>query len=281
MREGIIIKGIGGFYYVRTDDEIIECKARGVFRKKGITPTVGDYVEIKNGSIENIRERRNCLVRPAVANVDMLVVVVAAKTPDPNLFLVDKLLVNAEKNSIKTVICINKTDLLKREDIEKIYMSAGYSVISVSAEKGENLDAVKEIITGRVTAFAGLSGVGKSTILGHITNYNPETGDLSEKIGRGKHTTRHVELLELECGGYVFDTPGFGSFELSDIKAAELGDYFPEIAKFNGLCRFKGCAHIKEQDCAVKEALENGEISPERYESYCILYDELKKIKEY
>ncbi len=281
MREGIIIKGIGGFYYVKTDDGIIECKARGVFRKKRITPTVGDYVEVDNGSIVSIRERRNCLIRPAVANVDMLVVVVAAKTPDPNLFLVDKLLVNAEKNNIEPVICINKTDLLKREDIERIYTSAGYRVIDVSAETGENLDAVKELISGRVTAFAGLSGVGKSTILGNITSYNPETGDLSEKIGRGKHTTRHVELLELEYGGYVFDTPGFGSYELSDIKAAELGDYFPEFAKFNGNCRFKGCAHIKEQGCAVKEALENGEISSERYESYCILYDELKKIKEY
>lgn len=283
MCEGIIVKGIGGFYYVKTDEGIYECKARGIFRKKRITPMVGDYVEIneKSASIEGIKERRNHLIRPPVANVDILVVVMAAMTPDPNLFLVDKLLVNAEKNGIYTVICINKTDLCQRDDIERIYTAAGYKVFNVSAERDENLEQIKKIIAGKVTAFAGLSGVGKSTILGRITRYNPQTGDLSEKIGRGRHTTRHVELLELSGGGYVFDTPGFGSFELSDIKASELYRYFPEMVKLEGLCRFKGCAHIKERDCAVKKAVENGDIPPERYESYSVLYDELKKINEY
>ncbi len=285
MLEGIIIKGIGGFYYVKTESGIYECKARGIFRKRKITPTVGDRAEISvsdgKGSIENIADSKNSRIRPPVAKIDILLIVVAAASPDPSLYLIDRMLVTAEKNSVKPVICINKTDIEKREDIKRIYESAGYSVVCVSASRGENMDTLKSIISGRITAFAGLSGVGKSTLLNILTNERPKTGGLSEKINRGKHTTRHVELMELDGGGYVFDTPGFSSVELSGIKANELYMYFPEIAKYEGECRFSGCVHIHEPDCAVKAALENGDISNERYESYCSLYEELKKIKEW
>jgi len=285
MLDGIIVKGIGGFYYVETAEGMYECKARGVFRKKRITPTVGDRVEIEisggKGSICTICDRKNILIRPPVANIDILLIVVAAQNPDPSLFLIDKMLITAEKNNIEPIICINKTDLVKREDIESIYRKAGYRVISVSAETKENIAELKDMISGKITAFAGLSGVGKSTLLGEITDFNLETGGLSEKINRGKHTTRHVELMELSGGGFVFDTPGFSSMEISDIKAQELGSYFPEIRDISDECRFKGCAHIKERDCAVREKVESGEISKSRYESYCTLYEELKSIKEW
>ena len=285
MLDGIIVKGIGGFYYVKTDKGVFECKARGIFRKKRITPTVGDYVSIevqgKKGSIEEIRERKNSLVRPPVANIDLLLIVVAAASPEPSLFLIDKMLITAEKNNIEPVICINKTDLAQRDDIKRIYASAGYKVISVSAAMDENTEELKQLISGKVTAFAGLSGVGKSTLLGLLTEFEPETGELSEKISRGKHTTRHVELMELDGGGYVFDTPGFSSVEINDIKAQELSQYFPEIAEYSNTCRFKGCSHIHEPDCTVKEKLGQDVISKERYENYCTLYEELKKIKEF
>lgn len=285
MLEGIIVKGIGGFYYVKTAEGMYECKARGVFRKKRIIPTVGDRVKIAlqggKGSIEEISNRKNLLIRPPVANIDMLLIVVAATNPEPSLFLIDKMLITAEKNNIEPVICINKTDLAKRDDIESIYKNAGYRVLSVSAKKEENLTELGDLLIDKVTAFAGLSGVGKSTLLGNITQFNPETGVLSEKINRGKHTTRHVELMELDSGGFVFDTPGFSSMEINDIKAGELQLYFPEIEPVARYCRFKGCSHVKEQDCAVKGKVKAGEISTERYESYCTLYEELKNIKEW
>jgi len=285
MLDGIIVKGIGGFYYVKTDSGVYECKARGVFRKKRITPTVGDYVKIEvqgeKGSIEEIKERKNFLIRPPVANIDLLLLVVAAASPEPSLFLIDKMLITAEKNNIEPVICINKTDIIPRDDIECIYKNAGYKVISVSGANGDNLDELKGLLKDKVTAFAGLSGVGKSTLLGLLTDFNPETGELSEKISRGKHTTRHVELMELSDGGYVFDTPGFSSVEINDIKAQDLYMYFPEMADCSDMCRFKGCCHIHEPDCEVKKRLNDGEISEKRYESYLVLYDELKKIKEF
>ena len=285
MLNGIIIKGIGGFYYVKTENGVYECKARGIFRKMHITPTVGDYVSIEaadgKGSITEIKERRNLLARPPVANIDLLVIVMAAASPEPNLFLADKILVNAEKNNIKPVICINKTDLCERDDIRAIYTKAGYDVIELSAANDDNFEQITNIMSGRVSALAGLSGVGKSTLLGKITAYSPETGSLSEKINRGKHTTRHVELMELSGGGYVFDTPGFGAFELTDIRMEELYRYFPEMACHEGKCRFKGCSHIKEPDCEIRRLAECGEISAERYKSYCLLYNELKSLKKF
>lgn len=284
--EGIIVKGIGGFYYIKSADEVVyECKARGIFRKEKVVPMIGDRVkiEVKNGkgSIVEILKRKTALVRPPVANVDTLVIVVAAASPDPNLLLVDKMLVNAHLAGIEPVICINKTDIDMRDDLYDIYSKAGYKVMRTCAQKNVGIDELLEYIKGRVSAFAGLSGVGKSSILGNITGMELETGEVSEKIRRGKHTTRHVELLELKCGGFVLDTPGFGSLETEIIKCGELQHYFPEMDKLVGLCKFRGCSHINEPECAVKHALENGDIAKSRYESYKEIYGILKSVKEW
>ncbi len=283
--KGTIIKGIGGFYYVKASDNVYECKARGVFRKHRITPTIGDVVEIETsgekGSIVDILERRSYLVRPPVANIDTMLLVVAAAAPEPSLFLIDKMLVNAEINNIHPVLCINKTDLEKRNDIKKLYENAGYEVFCVSAEKNKGTDKLKKYLSGRTTAFAGLSGVGKSSLLSIITEDTLETGDVSEKIQRGRHTTRHVELFELNNGGFVLDTPGFSSLELEGIKADELWEYFPEMRNHRDECRFRGCSHINEPDCVIKNKVESGEIASTRYESYTQLYKQLKSVKEW
>ncbi|MCI5604307.1 MAG: ribosome small subunit-dependent GTPase A [Clostridia bacterium] len=281
---GIIVKGIGGFYYIKAaDDNVYECKARGIFRKEHITPMIGDRVEIEvkggKGSIMAILPRTTQLIRPPVANIDTLVLVIAAASPDPNLHLIDKMLINAEINGISPIICINKTDLAHREDLEEIYKN--YQIINVSAEKNEGIDNLNEVITGKVSAFSGLSGVGKSSLLNLITNMKMETGEVSEKISRGRHTTRHIELLELKTGGFVLDTPGFSSLEIEGIKADELHEYFPEMADAKYNCRFRGCSHINEPDCAVKELLKTGRLAQSRYESYKELYNALKQIKEW
>ncbi len=283
--QGTIIKGIGGFYYVKASQTVYECKARGVFRKQRITPTIGDIVEIEadgeKGSIVDILDRRSYLVRPPVANIDTMLLVSAASSPEPNLFLMDKMLVNAEISHISPVVCINKTDLARRDDLTDIYKSAGYKVFSVSAEKNEGIVELTSYLKGRTTAFAGLSGVGKSSLLNIITDGMLETGSVSEKIQRGKHTTRHVELFELCDGGFVLDTPGFSSLEIEGIKADELWQYFPEMRDSQNKCRFRGCSHINEPDCYIKDKLKNGEILPSRYESYVQLYNQLKSVKEW
>ena len=283
--KGIIIKGIGGFYYVKASHNVYVCKARGVFRKERITPMIGDAVtiEVKNGkgSVTEIMPRSSSLVRPPVANIDTIMIVIAAAEPDPSLELIDKMLVNAEISGIKPAICINKTDLKGREDIEEIYNKAGYDVFAVSAEKNIGTDELFDYLTGKTTAFAGLSGVGKSSLLSLITDDTLETGEISEKIRRGRHTTRHVELFELKSGGFVLDTPGFGQLEVEGIKADELWRCFPEMADSQGKCRFRGCAHINEPDCYVKDKLEKGEIAPSRYESYKNMYEKLKQIKDW
>lgn len=283
---GIIIKGIGGFYYVKAADGCIyECKARGRFRKDGVTPIIGDNVEIeisgKKGSISRILKRKNALVRPAVANIDTLVIIAAAASPEPNMCLLDKLTVAALSNGIEPVICVNKTDLADGTYLTEIYKSAGFKTFMMSAENGDGVDALMPVLKDKVTAFAGLSGVGKSTLLNRITGEDLKTGNVSEKIQRGRHTTRHVELFELQDGGFVLDTPGFSSFELYGIKADELWEYFPEMADTAGECRFRGCSHISEPDCAVKAKLENGKIAESRYESYVELYNILKEIKDW
>lgn len=284
---GIIVKGIGGFYYVKTaDGSEYECRVRGIFRKEHITPMIGDYVEIKEngsgkGSVEKIYERRSSLVRPPVANIDTMILVVAAAEPDPNIFLIDKMLVNAEIADIRPVICINKSDIVCRDDIAKIYRTAGYTVIETSAERGEGIVELRDVLKDKVTAFAGLSGVGKSSLLGIITHETLETGAVSEKIGRGRHTTRHVELFELPGGGYVLDTPGFSSLEVEGISAGDLWQYFPEMAQAANKCRFRGCSHINEPGCAVKELVENGQMAGSRYESYKEMYNKLKQVKEW
>ena len=267
------------------ENNIYECKARGIFRKEKITPYIGDDVEISveksKGSIEKIYPRKSFLVRPPVANIDTLVIVVAAADPNPNLFLIDKLLVNAEINGINSVICINKTDIKSADELKAVYERAGYDIVEASAENREGFEKLLPYLKDKTTAFAGLSGVGKSTILNLLTDSRQETGEVSEKIKRGKHTTRHVELLTLPCGGYVLDTPGFSSFEVNNVKASELFRHFPEMRSSDGMCRFKGCSHINEPDCAVKRMLSEGKISQSRYDSYKELYNQLRNIKEW
>lgn len=286
MLNGRIIKGIGGFYYVKAADNVIyECKARGIFRKDNVKPAIGDFVDISvengKGSIEKIYERTSYLIRPTVANIDVLVIVVASAEPDPNILLIDKLLVTSEEAGIAPVILINKTDVKSGKELSEIYKKAGYPVILTSAKKEDVKEAILPYIKDKTSAFAGLSGVGKSTILNLITERDLETGEISDKIKRGKHTTRHVELLELPSGGFVLDTPGFSSFEVNTIKATELYKYFPEMRGFEDSCRFSGCCHINEPDCAIKEKVASGEIAESRYESYKELFNQLKNIKEW
>ncbi len=289
MLTGIIIKGIGGFYYVKTDEGLIECRARGLFRKEGEKPMVGDKVQIRRtaedktkGSVEEILPRKNALIRPPVANIDQLLITVASTNPAPNLRLIDQLTVTAEALGIQPVICINKVDLdlETANHIASIYEKAGYVVLLTSAREAMGLETLKKVLQNKITALAGNSGVGKSSLLNRLCQtFGLETGAVSEKTKRGKHTTRHIELFELPFGGYVFDTPGFSSYETEGLLAGELAGLFPEIKRAEGNCRFTGCAHIKEPECSVKAALEAGDIAKERYESYCALYQEIKNNK--
>lgn len=277
---GIIIKGVGGLYSVRCESGIAECRARGLFRKKNIKPMIGDCVTVENESITKIKERKNFLIRPPVANVDNLVIVAAAASPSPDFRLIDKMIINAEIAGIKPIICVNKTDLAACAEICGVYSSAGYPTVAVSAEENSGIDALLPYLRGKTTAFSGLSGVGKSSILNILTGGNMQTGAVSEKLQRGRHTTRHVELLELDGGGFVLDTPGFSTLEVTGIKAEELAAYFPEFETDTG-CRFKGCSHINEPDCAVKEKLAEGKIAESRYKSYSEIYSTLKQVKEW
>ncbi|MBR2213752.1 MAG: ribosome small subunit-dependent GTPase A [Eubacterium sp.] len=286
--QGKIIKGIAGFYYVDSDDGIFECKAKGIFRNKNVKPLVGDNVEFeithdadKEGNITEILERDNELIRPAVANIDQAMIVFALKAPNPNVNLLDKLLVCMEYQNIETIICFNKTDIADMdfaEGLASIYRNAGYKVIFTSATENEGVEEVKAALRGKSTVFAGPSGVGKSSMLNAIKqDAVMETGDISEKIGRGKHTTRHSEIFKTDHDTYVFDTPGFGSLFIPGMTKEKLEDCFPEFSLYTNECRFIGCAHINEPDCAVKEALEEGKISESRYESYKAFYEELKE----
>lgn len=287
MPSGIITKGIGGFYYVSSEDGLYECKARGIFRKNEMTPLTGDRIMfsiidpvLKKGSLDEILERSSILARPAVANVNQLIAVIAAKTPEPDLVLLDKLLVNSEASGMKAVVCINKIDLDpqdQRRDLYKAYSCAGYQVIETSLRENAGLEELKAILSGRVSVFAGQSGVGKSTLLNMVMNTMVmKTGILSGKIERGKHTTRHTELIEIENGGYVVDTPGFSSFELSGIGRINLQRYYPEFEQYIHLCRFSGCSHLNEPDCGVKQAVADGLINEGRYGRYVDLFAILK-----
>lgn len=287
--QGKIIKGIAGFYYVHIENMgIYECKAKGVFRNKSIKPLVGDNVIIdiidekeKKGNVIEILERDNQLIRPAVANIDQAMIVFAVKKPDPNLNLLDKFLVMMEFQNIETIICFNKTDIGDEDfmkQLKTIYNNAGYKVIFASATKEEGIEIIKKELRGKSTVFAGPSGVGKSSMLNALTSdYMMETGNVSEKIGRGKHTTRHSEIFNIDENTYVFDTPGFSSLFVPGMTKEKLEDCFPEFTEYTNNCRFIGCAHINEPDCAVKEALEEGEISISRYENFKLMYNELKE----
>lgn len=292
--QGKIIKGIAGFYYVLVENKgIYECKAKGIFRNKSIKPLVGDNVTIdiideqqKKGNIIQILERDNELIRPAVANVDQAMIVFAVKKPDPNLNLLDRFLVMMEFQNIETIICFNKTDIGDdkfMQNLKDIYISAGYKVVFASAAEAEGIDKVKKSLRNKSTVFAGPSGVGKSSMLNALTkDYKMETGAVSEKIGRGRHTTRHSEIFCIGENSYVFDTPGFSSLFVPGMTKERLEDCFPEFVQYTEQCRFVGCAHISEPDCAVKQALQDGIISESRYENYKLMYEELKnKEKRY
>ena len=287
--DGLIVKGIGGFYYVKDDyGNVTQCRARGSFKNEGITPCVGDKVryeilEDKDGIVEEIYPRKNIFIRPPIANVDLLVIVVSATKPKPNMFIIDRFLVMAEKSNTDILLCINKVDNAKEKDIESLKDIYGniYKMVFTSGVSKEGLDELKDLLKDKKTAFAGPSGVGKSSLINLlIPEANMETGKVSSKTARGKHTTRHVEMFESH-GGYVFDTPGFTSFDILDVEEDELADYYPEIAKYSGGCRFDNCRHIKEPDCAVIEAVEEGKISQARYKSYVSNIEEIRKRKKY
>lgn len=291
--QGKILKGISGFYYVHVvESGIYECKAKGIFRNKKIKPLVGDNVEIdiideekRIGNIVEIAERTNELIRPAVANIDQSLVVFAVMRPDPNINLLDRFLVMMERQDVPVIICFNKVDLVPEEELIELrdtYVNAGYHVIFTSTLNGNGVEDVKRILIGKTTAFAGPSGVGKSSMLNAIIpDANSETGGISEKIGRGKNTTRHTEIFNLEDETYIMDTPGFTSLYTNDFEKEELKWYFPEFREYEGKCRFNGCIHENEPDCAVKNALEEGKISESRYKNYLQMLDEIKNRKKY
>lgn len=291
MIDGIITKGIGGFYYIDTEQGIYECRARGIFRKNKVTPLVGDNVKMsiidednKKGVLEEIKERETELVRPPISNVNKALIVFAIKNPNPNLSLLDRFIVLAEREGLEIVIILTKCDLATEEELEnlkRIYELSGYKVIPVSNEKKLNIDKVKEELKGNIVVFAGPSGVGKSTLLNNIDNkFQLQTGEVSDKIKRGKHTTRHAELLKLECGGMVADTPGFSSLTLDDIEETELKEYFIEFDDFADECKFGGrCMHENEPSCGVKDAVSDNKIAKERYESYIQLLNEKRQGK--
>ncbi len=288
---GTIVKAVSGFYYVQTNAGIYECRARGIFRNNKLTPLVGDHCEIEvleepeqKGNVVKLLERKNAFVRPPVANIDQMGIVFAAAAPDPIPFLIDKLTVIAEHHQIKPFLVMNKTDLMTEvaEHLPHAYRLAGYQVFCVSAAKGKGTEALKEQLQDQVTVFAGCSGVGKSSLLNLLgDDICLETGGVSRKIQRGRHTTRTVELFSLGPTTFVADSPGFSSLDIQDIRAAELEDCFPELRKYVGKCRFRGCSHTSEPECAVRSALEQGEIAKSRYESYVQMYQILKDIKEW
>ncbi|NLL94123.1 MAG: ribosome small subunit-dependent GTPase A [Clostridiales bacterium] len=290
---GKIIKGIGGFYYVHiVHSGIFKCSAKGIFRYKKIKPLVGDnvVVEILNeeemtGNIVDILPRKNQLIRPAVANIDQALVVFAVKSPMPNLNLLDRFLVMMETQNVNSVLCFNKTDLVDESsliELKKTYVSARYHVIFTSTIDNYGLEDVRKILDGKTTSLAGPSGVGKSSMLNAIMPENVmEIGDISKKIERGKHTTRHTELFNVEGNTYIMDTPGFSSMYVCQCEKEELKSYFPEIIELEGGCRFNGCVHINEPKCAVKEAVMQGEIGSSRYDNYKIMYEEIKNKKKY
>ena len=291
--QGKIIKGIAGFYYIYAEDhEIYECKAKGIFRKDNQKPLVGDNVEIevldiqeKEGSVTAILPRRNSLIRPAVANVDQAFVIFAMENPKPNFMLLDRFLIMMEKQDIPAVVCFNKKDLADSSELEflyETYTGCGYQVILSSTFQGDGLDEIRQVLKGKTTVVAGPSGVGKSSITNALQeNVKMETGEISKKLKRGKHTTRHSQVIPVGEDTYLMDTPGFSSLYLTDMEEQELKDYFPEFRKYEGQCRFQGCRHIHEPGCAVKEALENHKISGLRYEDYLGLYEELKEKRRF
>ena len=291
--QGKIIKGIAGFYYVHAENgEMYECKAKGIFRKDNQKPLVGDNVEVdvldekeKTGNLIKILPRKNSLIRPAVANADQAFVIFALENPKPNFLLLDRYLIMMEQQGIPAVICFNKKDLVGQEEAEelyRIYRECGYQVILASARNKEGLEEIRQVLQGKTTVVAGPSGAGKSSLTNLMQNeVQMETGEISKKLGRGRHTTRHSQVFPVADGSYLVDTPGFSSLYLTDMEEHELKDFFPEFREEAENCRFQGCRHIHEPGCAVKEALETKKISTLRYEDYLSLYEELKEKRRY
>lgn len=287
---GLIVKALGGFYYVKTADRIIECRARGLFRKKNLVPYVGDNCTVEltsedKGYVVEIKERKNSLIRPPVANLDRLLMVVSTKEPRPNLEILDKLIAIAEYKKIEPIIIITKTDLDRNSDISEIYKKAGFTAIDVCSKTGEGVAEVKKIISQGISAFCGNTGVGKSTLLNAIDeNLSIATAQISQKLGRGKHTTRHVELYPMENGGYIADTPGFSAIEAEKfdiILKDQLAYCFREFEDYIDNCKFTGCSHTAEKGCKVLEAVNEGNIAKSRHNSYVKMYEEAKGIKEW
>jgi len=291
--QGKIVKGIAGFYYVHVvESGVYECKAKGIFRKEKQKPLVGDNVEIEvldeetmTGNITALLPRKNELIRPAVANVDQALVVFAVTRPSPHFNLLDRFLVMMERQDIPVVLCFNKEDIAEDEQVEKlrsVYEGCGYPCVFTSALEERNIEKIKELLKGKTTVIAGPSGVGKSSLINILNpDAKMETGDISSKIERGKHTTRHSELFTIAQDSYIMDTPGFSSLYVNDFEKEELKYYFPEFDPYEGTCRFLGCDHVHEPDCAVKAAVEAGEIHEIRYKDYLEMYEELKSKRRY
>lgn len=293
MKQGRIVKGIAGFYYVDVEgDNLYACKAKGLFRKEGVKPLVGDLVRIEvtdetdlEGNVTEILPRKCTLLRPAVANVDQALVIFAIHQPEPNLNLLDRFLLRMAVQGLPVILALNKTDLSTGSEpdmLEKTYAGSGCRVVFTCQKTGEGIDTLKALLHQKMTTVAGPSGVGKSTIVNNLqSRVSMETGAVSKKIERGKHTTRHSELIPLGDGGYILDTPGFSSLLLPEIEKEALSGFYPEFQPCLSKCRFAQCSHIAEPDCGVKEALSAGRIPMTRYENYRLFYGELKERKGY
>ena len=291
--QGKIIRGIAGFYYVHVPEiGILECKAKGIFRKNKLKPLVGDFVNVsvideenKKGNIDEVLERKNELIRPAVANIDQALVIFAVKKPEPNLNLLDRFLIMMEQKEIPCVLVFNKSDLATEEEkqaFRKVYENSECKILFVSAKQNQGIDEVREILSHKTSTVAGPSGVGKSSLINMLqSEINMETGSISEKIERGKHTTRHTEFIPIGEDTFIMDTPGFSSLAVFDMEKEELEQFYPEFDEYRGNCRFHGCSHTHEPGCSVKEAIAEEKISKERYENYQLIYEELKNKKKY
>lgn len=293
MREikGIIEKGIGGFYYVRTQNkDLVECKARGLFRKERITPLAGDSVILLEGeeqsyTIHEILPRKNQLVRPPIANLDQLMIVISVCDPNPNMLVIDKLIAASEAQKIQPILIFTKSDLQSTKSLTDVYSNVGIPYFEVSSSKKIGVEPIKPLLKGKLTALTGNTGVGKSSLLNQLLpGENLETGEISRKLGRGRHTTRQVELLPVPGGGYVADTPGFSSIQLEryvPVKKEELQYCFREFIPYIDQCQFQGCSHVCEKGCAVLKAMKDGKISESRHQSYCEMYEQIKEIKDW
>ncbi len=292
--KGKIVKGIAGFYYVHVNEngKLYECKAKGIFRKDHRKPLVGDDVELEVldekegvGNIQALCPRRSELIRPAVANVDQALVIFSIVKPGPNFNLLDRFLIMLEQQKLTCIICFNKLDIDEEhlgEQYKKIYRSGGYQALTVSAKEGSGITELKSLLRGKTTTVAGPSGVGKSSLVNCLQSGTVmETGSISEKIERGKHTTRHSQLIAMGEGTYILDTPGFSSLELFGVEKEELAGYYPEFAEYEKYCKFGGCAHISEPVCGVRNAVAEDLVSKMRYENYCLLYEELRRRRKY